>query len=162
MPKSFHNSRIGPWDDRSAVFVGAEQVVVGVVEREQRRPCRQAQFHGGVKAVAPGADVHPAAGFGSEDRLEQQRCHRERVADVVVATHDGGDRRELRRAAVVEGVGVDGEQRADPIKRADRHRSGHDRGNVAVERRDAGGNGMPIGPLLQPSIEFVERHGGRR
>ena len=79
MPKSFHNSRIGPWDDRSAVFVGAkqqhgqEQVVVGVVEREQRRPCRQAQFHGGVKAVAPGADVHPAAGFGSEDRLEQRK-----------------------------------------------------------------------------------------
>src|SRR6266700_1965706 len=45
MPKSFHDSRIGPWDDRSAVVVGAkqqhgqEQVVVGVVEREQRRPC---------------------------------------------------------------------------------------------------------------------------
>jgi hypothetical protein len=35
MPKSFHDSRIGPWDDRSAVVVGAkqqhgqEQVVVG-------------------------------------------------------------------------------------------------------------------------------------
>src|SRR3977135_4519828 len=74
MPKSFHDSRIGPWDDWSAGFVGAkqqhgqEQMGAAVVEREQRRPCQQAQFHAGVKAVAPGADIHPATGFGPEDR----------------------------------------------------------------------------------------------
>jgi ABC transporter substrate binding protein len=94
--------------------------------------------------------------------LELMRSGRERVADVVVATHDGGDRRELRRAAVVEGVGVDGEQRTDPIERADRHRSGHDRGNVAVQHRQAGGDGTPLGAVLQPSIELYERHGGGR
>src|SRR5450755_2528072 len=86
------------------------------------------------------------------DRLELMRSGRERVADVVVATHDGGDRRELRRAAVVEGVGVDGEQRADPVERADRYRTGHDRGNVAVERRDGGGDGTPLGASLPPSM----------
>ena len=63
---------------------------------------------------------------------------------------------------MVEGVGVDGEQRADPVERADRYRTGHDRGNIAVERRDAGGDGTPLGASLQPSPEFVERHGGCR
>jgi hypothetical protein len=90
------------------------------------------------------------------------RGGREDVADVVVVPHGGGDRRELRGAGVVECIGVDGEQRTDPVERADRYRPGHDRDNVAVQRRDAGGERTPLGALLKPSIEFVERHGGGR
>src|SRR5229473_5001863 len=62
----------------------------------------------------------------------------------------------------LKGVGIDGEQRTDPIEWADRHRPGHDRGNVAVERRHAGGDGTPRGAVPQPSLEFCERHGGGR
>lgn len=75
---------------------------------------------------------------------------------------DGGDRRELGRGAVVEGVGVNGKQRTDPIERADRYRPGHDRGNVTVQHRHAGGDGTPLGAVLQPSLELHERHGGSR
>jgi hypothetical protein len=43
--------------------------------------------------------------------LESMRSGRERVADVVVVARDGGDRRELRRTAMVECIGFVGKQR---------------------------------------------------
>jgi hypothetical protein len=63
-------------------------------------------------------------------RLEPIRGGREDVADVVVAQCDGGDRREFRGAPVIECIGIDGEQRTYPLERADRHRPGHDRGDI--------------------------------
>src|SRR5580693_10144302 len=97
-----------------------------------------------MESEAPRTRIDVAIRLALMDRLEPIRIFREGVADVVVALHDGGDRREFRRAAVVEGVGVDGEQRADPIERADRHRSGDDCGNVAVQRCNAGGDRTPL------------------
>ncbi|MDH2348916.1 hypothetical protein QCM79_42200 [Bradyrhizobium sp. SSUT77] len=51
-----------------------------------------------------------------------------------MAQRDGGERRELRGVAVVESIGIDGEQRTEPVERTHRHRSGHDRGDITVEQ----------------------------
>jgi len=74
----------------------------------------------GMESKTPGTRIDVAIRLALMDRLEPIRIFREGVADVVVALHDGGDRREFRRATMVECVGVDGEQRADPIERGDR------------------------------------------
>ncbi|WP_426420621.1 hypothetical protein [Bradyrhizobium genosp. A] len=57
------------------------------------------------------------------------RC-REGVADAVVAQREGGDRSELRSAAVIEGVRIDSEQ----IQSSGliRQGSSRDRGGIAV------------------------------
>ncbi|MGX1109884.1 MULTISPECIES: hypothetical protein [Bradyrhizobium] len=44
----------------------------------------------------------------------------------------------------------------------DRHRSGHDRGDVAVEHGKTCSDGILLGASLQPMLEFVERHRGCR
>src|ERR1700675_843186 len=90
---------------------------------------------------------------------EPIRRGRKDVADVVVALHDSGDRCELCRAAVVEGVSVDSEQRTNPVERAERYGSGHDSGNIAVEHGEAGGDRTSLGASLQPSLELRGRHG---
>jgi hypothetical protein len=46
---------------------------------------------------------------------------------------DGGDRRELRGAAMVEGIRTDGEQRTNPFARVKRYGAYHDRGDIAVD-----------------------------
>jgi hypothetical protein len=88
-------------------------------------------------------------------RLESVRSGRERFADVVVKTCDGGDRRELRRAAMVECIRIDGEQRIDPVERADRHGVGYDCGDVSVQHCDAGDGRTPPGTLLQPLLKLL-------
>src|SRR5215831_12246668 len=119
-------------------------------------------MHGGMEALAPRSRVDVAVRLAAVHRREAMWRGRKNVADLVVALHDGGDRRELRRAAVVEGVGVDGEQRADPVGWADRHWSGDDCSDVTVQHRDAGGDRTPLGASLQPLLEFVERNGSWR
>src|SRR6267142_1607315 len=115
-----------------------------------------------METLAPGTRIDIAVRLALVHRLEPMRSGRERVADVVVMACDCGDRRELRRAAVVECIGVDGEQRTDPVERADRHGPGHDCGNVSIQRRNAGGDRTPLGALLQPSLKLLERHRGGR
>src|SRR5262249_49243317 len=108
-----------------------------------------------------GARVGIAVRLAPVQRLEPMRSGREGVADVVMVTCDGGDRRKLGRAAMIESIGVDGEQRTDPVEQADRHGPGNDCSKVSVPHRNAGGNGPP--PLPQPSLKLLERHrGGRR
>ncbi|MDA9398547.1 hypothetical protein XH79_06920 [Bradyrhizobium sp. CCBAU 45389] len=63
---------------------------------------------------------------------------------------------------MVESIGIDGKQWAYPIERAHRRRSGHDRGDVAVEHGETGGGGMLIEASLEPLLELRKRHGGGR
>ncbi|MFK4677514.1 hypothetical protein [Bradyrhizobium diazoefficiens] len=77
-----------------------------------------------------------------------------------MAQRDGRYGCKLRGAAVVEGIGIDGEQRADSVEWAHRHRSGHDCGDVAVEHGEIGGGRMLIDASLQPSLEFRKWHRG--
>src|SRR5664279_3284556 len=109
-----------------------------------------------MEALAPRPRIDVSIWFAAMDRREPVWRGREGIADVVVAHCDGRNCGELRSAAVVECVGVDGEQRTDPVERADRHRSGHDRGNIAVEHGKTGGCRMPLGARQQPGLEFVE------
>jgi hypothetical protein len=115
-----------------------------------------------MKSLAPGTRVDIAVRFAPVHWLEPMRSGRERIADVIVVTRDGGDRRELQGAAMIECIGVDGEQRTYPVERADRHRPGDDCGDVSVQHRDAGGGRMPFGALLQPLLKLLERHHGGR
>lgn len=104
--------------------------------------------------------IDVAIGVAPVYRLEPIGGGREGVADVVVAQRDGGDRGELRRAAMVESVGFDREQRADPIERAHRHRSGDDRGGIGVEHGNAAGGRMAIDASLEPSLKLRKWHRG--
>ena len=63
-------------------------------------------MHGGMEALAPRSRVDVAIRLAAVHRREAMWRGRKNVADLVVALHDGGDRRELRRADVVEGVDV--------------------------------------------------------
>jgi hypothetical protein len=64
-----------------------------------------------------------------------------------VAPRDGADRRELRGAAVIEGIGIDGEQRTDPVEWVNRHRPGHDRSDEPIQHNWSPGPwGRPKGP----------------
>jgi hypothetical protein len=65
-----------------------------------------------------------------------------------MADRHGRNRRELGRAAMIEGVDLDAEQRADPLRRIHRHRSSYNRGHEAVEHRQIRGGGA--GSALQP------------
>ena len=114
----------------------------------------------GIEPPAPASRIDVAIGFAPVHRLELAGRGREDLADLVVAQRDGGDRGELRGAAVVEGIGIDGEQRAGPVERADRNRSDHDRGDVAVEHGETGGGRVPIDTNLSPPLELRKRHGG--
>src|SRR3981189_494686 len=96
-----------------------------------------------METLAPRSRVDIAVRLAAVQWREPMWRGRKNVADRVVALREGGDRGDLGRAAVVEGVGVDGEQRTDPIERADRHWPGHDRGNVAIQHRQAGGGRGP-------------------
>jgi hypothetical protein len=103
-----------------------------------------------------------AIGLAPMHWLEPIRGGRQNATDVVVAPRDSADRRKLRGAAVIEGIGIDGEQRTDPVAWVNRHRPGHDRSDVAIQHRDAGGDRMPVGAVLQPSLELRERLSGCR
>ncbi|MCA6104064.1 hypothetical protein J6525_37455 [Bradyrhizobium sp. WSM 4400] len=76
----------------------------------------------------------------------------------------GAARRPISRPTpacrMVESDGIDREQRADPVERAHRHRSGYDRGGIAVEHGNAGGGRMPIDASLEPLLELHKRHRG--
>jgi hypothetical protein len=64
------------------------------------------------------ASTSPFGLFGLQplDRREPTWCSGKNITDVVVAQRDGRNRGELRRAAMVECVGVDGEKRTDPVE----------------------------------------------
>ena len=141
---------------------GQEQRVVDVAGIEQRRPIPHPEPHGGVESSAPRTRIDLAIGLAPMHWLEPIRGGRQNATDVVVAPRDGADRRELRGAAVIEGIGIDGEQRTDPVEWVNRHRPGHDRSDVAIQHRDAGGDRMPVGAVLQPSLELRERLSGCR
>src|SRR5258707_14977291 len=98
---------------------------------EQGRRSRYSRSHGGVESHTPGTRIDVAVRLALMDRFEPIRVGGEGFADSVVVLRGGGDRGELRRAAVVEGVGVDCEQRTDPVERTDTHRPGNDRCNNA-------------------------------
>jgi hypothetical protein len=66
-----------------------------------------------MESLAPEARVDTAVRLVPVHRLEPMRSGRERVADVVVVACVGGDRRELRRTAMIECIGVDSEQRTE-------------------------------------------------
>src|SRR5260370_19051560 len=104
---------------------GQTQYVMDVEGVEQRRSSRYSRLHGGVESQAPGTRIDVAVRLAPMDRFEPLRVAGEGVADGVVVLHDGGDRRDFPGAAVVEGVGIDGEQRTDPIEWPNRHRPGH-------------------------------------
>jgi hypothetical protein len=95
---------------------GQKQSMIDVAGVEQRCPSRYSRSHGGVESQAPGTRIDVAVRLALMDRFEPIRVGGEGFADGVVVLGDGGDRRELGRAAVVEGVGVNGEQRTDPIE----------------------------------------------
>ena len=78
-----------------------EQAEIDVVGVEQWRPGAHPQPHGGVESLAPRARVNLAVWLDPVDRFEAVGCRRKDVADVVVTHRDGGDRRELRGAAMV-------------------------------------------------------------
>src|SRR3974390_1889328 len=136
--------------------------MVDVAQIEQWSPIRLSRPHGSIEALAPWTCVDITIRLAAMDRREPMWRNRKNVADLVVALHERRDRRKFRRAAVVESIGIDGEQQANPVERAHRHWSGYDRGDVAVEHGDAGGGRMAIDASLEPSLELVERHGGRR
>jgi hypothetical protein len=114
-----------------------------------------------VESSAPGTWVDIAIELAPVHRLEPIRAGREDATDIIVTPRDGTDRRELRGAAAIEGIGIDGEQRTDPVGQVNRHRPGDDRGDVAVQHRKAGGDRTPVSAVLQPSLELCERHGSR-
>jgi hypothetical protein len=141
---------------------GQEEAVIDVVGIEQRRPGRYAQLHGGIEAAALGPCVDVAVRLTAVDGLEPAGCRREDVADVVVAHRDSRDGRELRGAAVVECVSVDGEQRTDPFAWVERDRACHDCGDIAVQHGEVGGRRLSISPASEPLVEVNERHGRLR
>ncbi|MET4373242.1 hypothetical protein ABIA99_005964 [Bradyrhizobium sp. LB12.1] len=59
--------------------------------------------------MAPGTRIDVAIDFAPVHRGELARRVRKDLADLVMAQRDGGDRGELRGAAVVESIGIDGE-----------------------------------------------------
>ena len=61
---------------------------------------------------------------------------------------------------MIESIGINGEQRSDPVERAHRDWSGHDRGDVAVEHGEIGGGRMLIDASLEPSIELRKQRVG--
>ena len=153
-------------EQRTALIVatmqqdGQKQAMIDVAGVQQRRPRRQPEPHRGVETPAPGTRIDVAIGLTPVHWRELVRRGRKGLADLVMAQCDGGDRRELRRVAVVERIGINGEQRADPVERTHRHRSGHDRGDVTVEHGIAGGGRMPVEARLKPSLELRKGHGG--
>src|SRR6516164_239916 len=98
-----------------------------------------------MESLAPRPRVNVAIRLAAMDRRKPMWCGGKNVTDVVVAQRDGRNRGELRPAAMVECVGVDGEQRADPVERTHRYRPGHDRGDIAVEHGKTRGCGMLLG-----------------
>src|SRR5438445_12856248 len=115
-----------------------------------------------MESLAPRPRVNVALRLAAMDRREPMWCGGKNVADVVMAQRDGGDRGELRGAAVVESIGIDGEQRTDPVERTHRQRPGHVRGDIAVEHGKTRGEGKLLGASRQPWLKFVERHRGCR
>jgi hypothetical protein len=95
--------------DRRRNKAGWQEQAVVDADVEQRSPDRYSQVHGGMESLAPRPRVDVATGLAAMDRREPMWRGRESVADVVVAQRDGGNRSELRRAAVVECVRVDSE-----------------------------------------------------
>lgn len=84
--------------------------MIDVAGVQQRRPRRRPEPRCGIESLAPGSRIDVAIGFAPVHRLELAGRGRKDLADLVVAQRDGGDRCELRSAAVVESIGIDGEQ----------------------------------------------------
>jgi hypothetical protein len=142
-----------------------QQALIDFVGVEQGRPRRYPQLHGGVKSLAPRARIDLAVRLAPVNRFEPTGRRREDVADVVVTHCDGGDRRELRGATMVERMRVDGEQRTNPFAWVKRYGAYDDRGDIAVEHGEIGRRGRPTGPAKEPLAELIEghcrlRHGG--
>lgn len=76
---------------------GQKQAMIAVAGVQQRRPRR--------RPLAPGSRIDVAIGFAPVHRLELAGRGRKDLADLVVAQREGGDRCELRSAAVVESIG---------------------------------------------------------
>src|SRR5258708_31384473 len=107
-----------------------------------------------MESLAPRPRINVAIRLAAMDRRKPTWCSGKNITDVVVAQRDGRNRGELRRAAMVECVGVDGEKRTDPVEWTHRHRPGHDRGDVAVEHGKTPGEGMLLGASVQPRLKF--------
>lgn len=137
-------------------------MVFAPVRGDEPRPGEKPKLHDGVEAHAPGLRVDFAVPRSHEQRLKAFRPRRQRLTDRVVPDQRGGDRRELL-GVVIEGVGIDAEERAHPFLGRHRDRPANDRGHRAIEHGERRRLRMPKrrrpGALAHPLSESLERHG---